>query len=117
MDGYDSNPFGDYLQSVVNNAFLKNDIHNFLSQKFENLGTHDLAAYMEHLYSDAIFSCFYTFIQAAYFEGIESWPVCEQLYECFSIGGLPTGWIGPDPEVNTVTKLCVQIIHFGPHQK
>ena len=107
--------FGNKLDDAIDRAFEKNSVEQFLLLKSKEQGANgeeaifiikdvfpnNISAYLEYL------------VQAAYYGGINKFPVFERIYEAFTTGGVPCGWVGKLPENGGNPKECIQLLHFG----
>lgn len=107
----------EYLRSVIQDAYNQHGVREFLATNLANVKNHNLDLYLDNLFPDAMYTCFDGFVRAAYFGGLQTWPVSNHLFECYMIGGLPTGWIGKVPLKGGIAENCLQIIHFGPKEQ
>ena len=104
---------GEYIKQKVFEAYEKNDVRDLLAQKFSNPTAEGIERHLDNHYPGVIYTCTANWINAAYFGGKDDFPLCAELMDSLAIGGVPTGWIGPQPKNGGKGKDCLQIIHFG----
>jgi len=102
-----------YISEINKNALEKNGVAEYLSKNMLHLSSSETNGFIQLLeaYSGDIFN---RLIRAAYFGGLQKWPICEHLVECFSIGGFPVGWVGSLSKTKGNSRKCMQLLHFGP---
>ena len=102
-----------YIAEINKSALEKNGVAEYLAKGILQAAPTETDSFIVLLesYTQDIFD---RLIRAAYFGGLEKWPVCEHLLECFSIGGFPVGWVGSLPRKKGNSRKCMQLLHFGP---
>jgi len=104
----------EYIRETTNKAYDKNGVAEFMLNNFQGATSEKIKEFREYDLNGHIDNCFGRLIRAAYFGGLKKWPVSEHLLKCYSIGGFPTGWVGPLARNGGESKKCMQILHFGP---
>jgi len=109
-----SGAWSEYRTETIMKAYERNGVSEFLLNNFQNATPEAINEFVEYPLFSYIDGCFHRFIRCAYFGGLQKWPVYAHFLKCFSIGGFPTGWVGPMPINGGKSRKCVQILHFGP---
>ncbi|MCF2860484.1 hypothetical protein L1286_23760 [Pseudoalteromonas sp. SMS1] len=50
---------------------------------------------------------------AAIFGGLENSPISQRILDCYRLGGMPGGWVGPLPDDGGLAKDCIELYHLG----
>jgi len=109
---------GDYLYDELLKKIEKHGILENLSALSENdIDQKRLEEIVKEVYPNAVAGHFMSLAAASLFGGVESWPIADQFYKCFEIGGMPTGWVGSLPAEGGLPNECMQLLHFGPQTK
>ncbi len=103
-----------YLEEITTEACNKNEIVRFLQNNHPDLSQDTVESFVKGNITQSILTCFNIFIRCAYFGGLKKWPLSEYLLKCYSIGGFPTGWVGPLFKDGGQCEVCMQTLHFGP---
>ena len=111
-----SSTVSDYIRDTIVTAYDQNGILDFAKRKYKNIPPETINFFIEHPVFNYTNGCFHDLIHCAYFGGLKKWPVYAHLLKCYSIGGFPTGWVGPMPSDGGKSAKCVQILHFGPNK-
>jgi len=107
----------EFIKEITENSIRQHEIPKFLLSKFKNVSQESVDSYVKGNVTQSTTTCLDLLIRAAYFGGLKKWPVCEYLLRCYSIGGFPTGWIGPLPKNGRGDcEKCMQIVHFGSYK-
>jgi len=109
-----SNARRTYVREATKEALNRNRVAEFLLNNFKDVTSDTVDGFIEYDLNGYIEDSFGRLIRAAYFGGLKKWPVSEHLVKCYSIGGFPTGWVGPLAKDGGKSKKCMQILHFGP---
>jgi len=107
--------FGDQLFDLILLKYRQNDIENHLfsfgnGEQFEEKFFKHVAL---DLLQNSIYGSIRNLIDAAYFGGLEASPIFERIIQGFETGGMPCGWLGPQPRDGGDPIAAVALLHFG----
>ncbi|PCK30193.1 hypothetical protein [Pseudoalteromonas piscicida] len=92
---------------------LRTKEHDSAMQKEFSLTEVNVEYIFYHLIPDIIHAHFVQIVDAAIFGGIEHSPIAERLLDCYRLGGMPGGWVGPKPEDGGDVMQCMELYHLG----
>lgn len=108
----------DYLFSEVSNIIKTRGVVEHLNTaQTSSIEPAQVKSLVEDVYATSITGHFLALVEAAFFGGVESWPIAQHFQACYQTGGIPTGWVGPLPADGGVAQDCMQLLHFGPQDK
>ncbi|KZW98150.1 hypothetical protein JL49_25145 [Pseudoalteromonas luteoviolacea] len=67
----------------------------------------------ERCLSYVVHSNFIMMVDAAVLGGLENSPISQRILDCYRLGGMPGGWVGPMPEDGGLAKDCIELYHLG----
>nr|KJZ11170.1 hypothetical protein TW77_06570 [Pseudoalteromonas rubra] len=104
----------DFYEPIVNRIqkFRTNDQDDAMKKKYSLTSTN-----LEYIYADLIpnivLDHFVRIVDIVIFGGLERSPICKRLLDCYRLGGMPGGWVGPLPEDGGTPEQCMELYHLG----
>ncbi|MCF6443082.1 hypothetical protein L1077_27015 [Pseudoalteromonas luteoviolacea] len=72
---------------------------------------------VEYLYvdliPDIILEHFYEIVSEVIFGGLSKSTINTRVLDCYRLGGMPGGWVGPHPRDGGLAKDCMELYHLG----
>ncbi|NTS78426.1 hypothetical protein HR060_16375 [Catenovulum sp. SM1970] len=107
----------DKTETPVNNQILKlmkrySDYSVSLQNKF-NLTENNVNYIFKLVVPNVVQEHILLLVKAAVFGGLEHSPICQRVLDCYRLGGMPGGWVGPLPENGGKAKDCIELYHLG----
>lgn len=110
VDGF-VDDFGRYSHERM--TALRTKEHDLAMQKQFSLTEANVEYIFYHLIPDIIHAHFVQIVDAAIFGGLEHSPIAQRLLDCYRLGGMPGGWVGPTPEDGGDALQCMELYHLG----
>ncbi|MDK1286651.1 hypothetical protein [Pseudoalteromonas umbrosa] len=94
-------------------SVLRTKEHDIAMQKAFSLTSTNVEYIFYHLIPDVIHAHFVMIMDAAIFGGLDNSPIFSRLLDCYRLGGMPGGWVGPLPEDGGTPEQCMELYHLG----
>ncbi|RZM69424.1 hypothetical protein C3B51_23510 [Pseudoalteromonas rubra] len=92
---------------------LRTKEHDLAMQKNFSLTSTNVEYIFHHLIPDIVHAHFVMIVDAAIFGGLDNSPILKRVLDCYRLGGMPGGWVGPLPEDGGTPEQCMELYHLG----
>ncbi|MDK1286643.1 hypothetical protein [Pseudoalteromonas umbrosa] len=67
----------------------------------------------ERCLSYVVHANFIMMVDAAILGGLKNSPISQRMLDCYRLGGMPGGWVGPLPKDGGLARDCMELYHLG----
>ncbi|WP_010382884.1 hypothetical protein [Pseudoalteromonas rubra] len=92
---------------------LRTREHDLAMQTAFSLTSTNVEYIFHHLIPDIVHAHFVMIVDAAIFGGLDNSPILKRVLDCYRLGGMPGGWVGPLPEDGGTPEQCMELYHLG----
>ncbi|MDK1286640.1 hypothetical protein [Pseudoalteromonas umbrosa] len=106
-----ANEFGYYVDEVIarhtnSETYIKTSVH-------ADMPIRHVQWLFERCVPNVIYANFIMIVEATIFVGLENSPISQRMLDCYRLGGMPGGWVGPLPKDGGLAKDCMELYHLG----